>query len=101
MSNTSTSQTITGITLNNNNSLPNQMPETSIKWNVYNFPPCLKLIHFNIQELQALVKKTILLLYIQLWLIISITATNCNLITYSPIHHCTGRIQNHYTIRNL
>ena len=30
---------------------------TPIKWEVYNFPPCLRLIHFDLTGLNALSKK--------------------------------------------
>ena len=75
--------------------------ETSlIKWEEYNFPPCLRLIHFKISELQGLVKKVVYLLYIELWLIIAILLANCMLIIGSPlINHSRrgkGFRQQHY-----
>ena len=67
-------------------------PEPSpIKWEDYNYPPCLRLIHFNLSELQGLVKKVIYLLYIELWLIIAILLSNCMIIMGSPLVDCSRR----------
>ncbi len=62
-----------------------------IKWEEYNFPPCLRLIHFKLSELQGLVKKVVYLLYIELWLIVAILLANCMHIIGSPLIYYSRR----------
>eukprot|EP00826_Nyctotherus_ovalis_P056946 TRINITY_DN7774_c0_g1_i6.p1 TRINITY_DN7774_c0_g1~~TRINITY_DN7774_c0_g1_i6.p1 ORF type:complete len:108 (-),score=18.56 TRINITY_DN7774_c0_g1_i6:251-574(-) len=59
----------------------NQM-ETSldgrINWGDYNFPPCIRMVHFSLGELQGGLRSFVARVYLTYLLLISILLINCN-----------------------
>jgi len=89
---------ITGINSNIQMDIGVNRPEsTPIKWEVYNFPPCLRLIHFNLTELNGLVKKVVLLLYIQLLTVFAIVMSNCMIVMRSLVIYYTRSGKSHWS----
>jgi hypothetical protein len=65
------------------------LDEGAIKWNNLNFPPGLRLIHFDLKELKGLVKTVVLMLYIQFLVILGVEGLNSTIVT-SYILNCSS-----------
>ena len=56
--------------------VPELKENPRIKWNNLNFPPLLRLVHFDLKELSGITRKACLLLYIQFLIIFGIECLN-------------------------
>ena len=51
-------------------------PVSKINWANYNFPPCLRIVHFSISELHGALKRFVLCVYISFLIIIAVLILN-------------------------
>ena len=69
----SNNQTPDVITINDNSN----NSSSSIDWTNLNFPPCLKLMHFSLAEIQGPVKRFVLVMYSSYLISIIVMIINC------------------------
>jgi hypothetical protein len=65
--------------------IPGMQKKEDIEFTDYNYPICVKLIHFKMSELSGSVKTVVRMIYLSYLLIVIISLINCN----TPIPHNT------------
>ena len=50
--------------------------DSNIKWTVYNYPPCLHLVHFDLSELRGSVRTFVLCVYLSFLIIVIVLILN-------------------------
>eukprot|EP00826_Nyctotherus_ovalis_P063901 TRINITY_DN9369_c0_g1_i9.p1 TRINITY_DN9369_c0_g1~~TRINITY_DN9369_c0_g1_i9.p1 ORF type:complete len:223 (-),score=43.95 TRINITY_DN9369_c0_g1_i9:223-891(-) len=51
---------------------------SKINWANYNFPPCVRIVHFSLSELHGALKRFVLCIYLSFLLIVAVLLTNSN-----------------------